>query len=293
MNPRPAVAVSCLWSWLCAPPAVAAQEPAPAAAPTAQRPAKLAEWPELKPLDRDRAMGLLGQFAKDDPALRDQAHAALVAMGDATAPLLFLQLDDRAGPTDERNKKICKVLDEVLDQRHGALLARECRKPKVVLRRYAVLRMCTFLDPELAPALQAASKDKDEEVRLLASLGLLSLKHQEGLGPVLERARKDWASLRELAAKTLPNARSPEACQWVLDAIAKTGPLEMAAGLRLLRSLAPRELAGMIKPRLDAEDHNVKKEAVNAMRAIHGEEPIENMSVFQAIEMAKAWKARA
>jgi hypothetical protein len=33
----------------------------------------------------------------------------------------------------------------------------------------------------------------------------------------------------------------------------------------------------------------VKREAINTARVLHGEEPIENLSVFQAIEMAKQW----
>jgi hypothetical protein len=184
------------------------------------------------------------------------------------------------------------VLDAVVGPRHAALLARESRKPKVALRRYVLARMCSFLDPDLLPSLQAAAKDQDVEVALHASLGLLALQRKEGLGPVLERARKDWASIRSLCAQVLPHARGPEAGQWVLDAIAGKSPPEIAAGLRLLRSLLPRELAGLIKGRLDAEDHNVRKEAVNAMRAVHGEPPLEDMSVFQAIEMARHWKTR-
>jgi len=63
--------------------------------------------------------------------------------------------------------------------------------------------------------------------------------------------------------------------------------------LRLLRSLAPKELTGPIVPFLDHEFQGVKKEAINTLRVIvDGAEPLEELSAFQAIEMANEWKKR-
>ncbi len=258
------------------------QEPAPAAVE------KLAEWPELAQPERDRVAALVAQFRKAEE-LHADASSALVALGDGAAPWLFRQLTDLP---QNVNDKILPVLDQTLDARHGALLAREARSPKLVLRRYVVRRLCTFVDPDLLPVLQHATKDKDEAVAFDASFGLVALRQWDHLPPVLQRARKDWASLRELAAQVLPKARGRGATDAVLAAVQKGGPLDKMAALRLLRSLAPKEMAATIRVFLDSEDHNVKKEAVNALRAIHGEPPIEDLPVFRAIEMAKEWKTR-
>jgi hypothetical protein len=64
------------------------------------------------------------------------------------------------------------------------------------------------------------------------------------------------------------------------------------AGLRLLRHLMVKEQGALLHRYLDAGEHTVKREAINAARCLHGEAPIENLSVFQAIEMAKQWRAK-
>ena len=57
--------------------------------------------------------------------------------------------------------------------------------------------------------------------------------------------------------------------------------------------LREKDAAGIVKPYLDAETHNVKKAAINTLRVIvAGQEPLEKLSVFQAIEMANEWKKK-
>jgi hypothetical protein len=93
-----------------------------------------------------------------------------------------------------------------------------------------------------------------------------------------------------MIAEVLPQERSLECGNWVFESIAKAGAADQMTGLRLLRSLAVREHGLVLRAYLDAPDHTVKREAINAARALHGEPPIENLAVFQAIEMAKEWK---
>jgi len=255
---------------------------------TAQTPEKLADWPKLTPNDEERVMAQLVQFRKE-PQFHAAAQKVLVEIGPAAVPLLFVQLNDQA---KNINAPICGALDQIVGPPHAALLAREAKKPKLALRRYVLHRMCAFNDPDLLPVLRTAVKDADPEVALYGSVGLLAQKQQEGVDVVWKRAQKDWANVRELCAQVLPAGRSPEAAKLVLAAFqsAKAQPAEVAGGLRLLRSLLPVDMTGMIRQYLDAEDNIVKKEAVNAMRAIHGQEPLENMAVFQTIELAKEWK---
>jgi hypothetical protein len=279
MNPLPHSALLLLAATL--PP----QAPAPSPAGQ-ERPTKLDEWPALNDDQKQRVLALVGQFKKDDPALREGARDQLAAFGEGIAPLLFLQVSDR---NDNVNADIFAVLDRVLTSRHAALMARECKKPKLELRRYVVQRLCRFVDPAMQPVLAAATRDKDAEVAYHAHLGLLGLGEASSLPPVLERSRKEWRAVQPLCAEVLPKARSDALGRAVAEAIAKAQPPVQAAGLRLMRYLATKSQTIIVRTYLQAEDHNVKKEAVNAMRVLNDQAPIEDLSVFQAIEMAKEW----
>jgi hypothetical protein len=88
-------------------------------------------------------------------------------------------------------------------------------------------------------------------------------------------------------------ARSNEVGAWVFEAIAKAPVPEQMTGLRFARYLAVKDQSVILRNYLQAPDHTVKKEAVNAMRVLHGEEPIETLDVFKSIEMAKEWLKKA
>ena len=87
-------------------------------------------------------------------------------------------------------------------------------------------------------------------------------------------------------------ARSTETGSWLLEQMAKASPVDRAAGLRLIRHLGTKDQSGALKAYLDNEDRTVVKETVNALRCMNGEAPMENLSVFDGINMAKAWKAK-
>ena len=114
-----------------------------------------------------------------------------------------------------------------------------------------------------------------------------------GMETVFKRCSDAWRELAELVGEVLPAARSNEAADWVIGKMSRDDEQSRITGLRLLRSLAPKEYAGIVKLSLDAHQHSIKKEAINTLRVIvDGDPPLENLSVFQAIEMAKEWKAR-
>jgi hypothetical protein len=257
--------------------------------PVAAPPKKLDEWPALKDTDRDRVLAMAAQFKKDSK-LHEAARNGLVGVGEAAMPLLFQQVSDRQ---EASNEQLFLVFDKVIGPQHAALLARELGKPRVELKRYLVRRLCRFVDPTMAPVLVAASRDKDAQVAITGSIGALALKQKEALPAVLLRAKNDWDSIRELAAEVLPAARSSECGMWAIDCLKDAHPVDRVAALRLLRYLAVKEQAAYLRIYLDAEDHGVKKEAINAMRVLYGQPPMENLSVFQAIEMAKEWKTKA
>lgn len=249
-------------------------------------PPKLEQWPELKDADKERVLALAGQFKKADQALHTAASRQLLELGAGAAPLLFQQVSDRV---DNTNTPLFAVLDTMLDQRHAALMAREAKKPRVELRRYLVQRLCAFTDRDLLPVLQSASKDKDEATAFYGALGALALKDRNAVAPVLAYSKTHWQEVGAFVGTVLPAARSTEAGEWVWEAIAKASPTDQMAGLRLLRSLATKDQAMLLRRYLEASDHTVKREAVNTARALHGEAPQENLTVFQAIEQAKQW----
>ncbi|MEO6598170.1 MAG: hypothetical protein ABIP94_25785 [Planctomycetota bacterium] len=269
------------------PTAVAAQgdgkrEPAPASE-------KLAEWPELKQPDKDRVLALVGQFRKEDPELRADATKQLLAIGAGGMPLLLQQVSDRA---ENINSHLFALFDSLLEPRHSALMARETKKPRIELRRYLMQRLCRFGDKDLLPVLEATSKDKDEATAFYAALGMLAQKRREAVPAVVTYTKLHWKEVGPITAEVLPAARSQEVGAWVFEAIAKAPAAEQMAGLRLLRYLAVKEHNLIMRTYLQAPDHTVKKEAVNTMRVLNGEDPIENLTVFQAIEMAKQWLAK-
>ena len=272
---------------LCAPPA-STQEPAkPVAVPASE---KLAEWPKLADADKEKLLANVGQFRKADPKLHEAAHRILVSIGEPGMPLMFQQVSDQA---QNVNPQLFAVFDEVCKPQHAALLARESKKNKVELRRYLMRRMCRFGDPDLLPVLKAAQQDKDPETAFFAALGALALKQKEALPAALAYCKTNWKDQGPLVAEVLPMARSNEVGAWVFEAIAKAGVPEQMTGLRLARYLAVKEQTVILRTYLQAPDHTVKKEAVNAMRVLHGEAPIENLDVFKSIEMAKKWLEKA
>lgn len=268
--------------------------PAPAPAPTpapapvqdgTTQDGKLDEWPELKQTDKDLVRSLAKQFHKEEK-LHEEARQRLEAIGAGAAPILIRLVSDRA---NNINGELFKVLDKIVAREHAALLAREVGGPSVELRRYLLRRLCHYPDPTLVAVFTPAANDKDPEVAFLAALGLLVNKQKPGLAGVLAAARTRWSEVGALLADVLPAARSADCATWVLEAIAPAQPAEQMAGLRLLRYLMVDQQRFVLRTYLQAPDHTVKREAINTARALAGEAPIENLSVFQAIEMAKKW----
>ena len=227
--------------------------------------------------------------SKPDANLQKSAGEQLAAIGDGAVPILFRQVSDR---DEALNALLFGLFDKMLGPQHAALMARESKTNKPALRRYLVLRMCKLTDPELEPVLQAATKDKDEDIAFFAQVGLLGLRKTAALAPVLDRARTNWSDIQPLVSQVLPAARSEAMGRATAETIGNAQPPAQAAALRLFRYLGTKEQGALIRHHLQAEDFNVKKEAINAMRAIHGEEPIENLSVFNATKMAKEWASK-
>ena len=263
-----------------------AQESPPGKSPAKQGAEKLAEWPAVSETERAAIVATTQQFAKPEKSVHEPAHKKLVAQGDAAAPLVMLQVNDR---TPEVNERLFAVLDVLLQPRHSALMAREVKKPRVELRRYLTLRLVRFVEPELVPVLQELRKDKDELTAFYASLGALALQQRDALPAVATYTKAHWAEVATLVAEVLPSVRSRAAGEWGFEAIAKASATDQMAGLRLLRYMMVKEQGALLKTYLNASDHSVLREAINAARVVHGETPLENLPVFQVVKHKTDW----
>jgi hypothetical protein len=254
--------------------------------PAKQEPTKAAEWPALDKTRQDRVHALVGQFRKPDEQLHADASKQLVELGAGAAPILMRLVSDRA---ENQNEPIFAVLDRIVTAEHSALLTREIKNPRSELRRYVLRRLCQLAEEALRPTFEAAMADKDEQVAFYGALGALSLRDKKGLPKVMAMARSNWSDVAPLVAAVLPAARSAECGTWVFEQITNAGPVDKMTGLRLLRYLMVMDQKVILRSYLDAPDHAVKREAINTARVLHGEAPIENLPVFQAIEMAQEW----
>ena len=263
----------------------AARAQAPETVP-APRAGKLAEWPSLPKADRDRARANLKQLRKDKQALRDAASTKLVAMGAGVAPILIAHVSDKA---QNVNAQLFEILDQVVTPRHLSLLARELKRKSVACRRYLMQRIAREVDPDMGPVLKARLGDKDADIAFYASLGALALGDGDGLDAVLAVARQRWSEQQRLISATLTRARTKELSLMVWERIARARATDKMAGLRLLRHLATLDQKTLLRAHLESPDFTVKREAINTARVLHGEAPLEKLSSFQAINLAKQW----
>lgn len=250
------------------------------------RTAKLSEWPKLKKAEADRVRATAKQLRKKQEKLRVAAVEKLTRMGAGVAPVLIPLVSDKA---QNVNEDVFQVLDQVTDARHAALLARETKRKSVEWRRYLTRRLAGLRDKELLPVLRTTWQDKDEDIAFYAALGMLALGDAAGLDVVLAAARQQWAEQKAVIGATLEPVRSSEVSMLVWDRMGQARPTDKMAGLRLLRHLATKDQKMLLKAYLESSDFAVKREAINTARVLHGEPPLEKLSSFQAINLAKKW----
>lgn len=267
---------------------IAAQTPKPGKEATEQgkQNNKLAEWPALKKAESDRVRATAKQFKKPQEELHVEANRKLIETGASVAPLIIPMVSDRA---QNINEPLFAVLDAVLNKTHAALLAREAKRPSVEWRRYLLRKLACFHDADMAPIFKSALKDKDPDIAIYASLGLLSLGNHDGLDIVLLAAKQRWTKFSDITAEVLTPSRSSKCALPVFEKIASARPTDQMAGLRLLRYLMVKDQSMLLRTYLNSSDFAVKKEAINTARVLHGQKPLKKLSSFQAIDLAKKW----
>lgn len=270
---------------LLASPSAAAQDP-----PTPPAPAAKPEWPKLDRLQTGRVGELFKNLALKNPELHEKSLQEMIELGAGTAPALINRLSDAKS---NHNEWVGRALDGVTTVEHAPLLVPETTSKVVARRRYSLRRLGELGAKDMAGVYKAAMTDKDADAAFLAGLALASTGDAEGLPLVLARAKTDWKGSRAVIEAVLPHGKGGAVSAWISEHTDAKDFNERVAALRLFRTGGAREHARRVASSLDAADHMVKKEAINALRVVVLEQPpLDDLSVFQTIEMAKEIRSK-
>jgi len=265
---------------------------------------RLEAWPELA--DGAAAKREIARLRKAQTEEMGKDAAAQIRLeGAAYAPLLLDALG-KERDADSR-ARITAALDSITVAAHTRLLALEWAHANEHVQAYALERVASFPDAglvERARALYVAllaraedpkAKDKPDEEQLdRAAITALSTGALEGLPRCLALAERDWKRSGERLRTAAAGAKGPAAD--VLLEAALTGASSdnaRVATLLILGVAGTNECVSVVRQFLDSEANSVRVATINALRGIvDSAPPLENISVFMAIEEVKRWKER-
>jgi hypothetical protein len=296
---------ACLCAFLMASavaPALQAAGPAPAPAPTSEIP-RLDAWPEVPKEEREALAREIERLRKArDAEMGAKASAALIAMGAGVVPELLPKLGKEKDAA--ALARIEAVLTAVTDAAHTRLLAQSFADKSQPVRAFALARAAAFPDAgtraaaegALARAAAAAAAEdatpldrKEHQAAALAVTAAGSLAGLEHLASTLERGAAGEGAPWFTA---LQGVRGSEATRHLAPRLSGE-PKQKVAALTLLAGCGDRDAVTLVAPHLDDTENAVRIAAINALRGIvDGDPPLKDLAVFQAIEVAKEWKAR-
>ncbi len=261
-------------------------------------PRRLEAWPEAA--DRKALKLEVSRLRKArTDEMGSQAHAALVAIGDAAGPELLKALD--AERAEEALARIAGVLEEVTDARHTRLLAaRFGDLRRADARAWCLRRVARFPDDGVREAAEAAfraadgrERDRDLEEVWAAAACAASAGSALGFEALVADSAENWKEHGELTHLALARLRGPEATRRVAPLL-EGDRARKVTGLRLLAACGDAETAvPLVRPFLDETDNSLLVGSINALRGIvDGDPPLGKLSTFEAIERAGKWKAR-
>lgn len=277
------------------------QEPVEKPAPEvpAKKDKHLKQWPKLKSLPEGKTQVTRLRKARTEE-MGTQAHAALVHMGAGVAPLLI------AGLGKERNleaqTRMVTVLDLVTDGTHTRLIEPAFGNRTLIVRVWSLRRTALFPDSALQAAaekaLVAARKRKrgtDEEIedeRFAAALASGAAGSLEGFDILGLMASKHWGKEGVSLRTALEGTRGAAASKLCAEGLSGERQA-VVQSLRMLAGCGDDSVLGQVAAHLDSTDNSIRVEAINTCRGlVDGDPPLPRLSAFQAIELAKEWRAR-
>ncbi|RMH03830.1 MAG: hypothetical protein D6702_04610 [Planctomycetota bacterium] len=271
------------------------QEPAPAAREAAPRQdQRRRAFPRLSLSARKKAGGWLhdirsGKKEETAAAARD----GLIGLGAGVVPEALRAWARTGG---KRLPYLVAVLDRVLSDRDLDLAWREVdARTAAGARIYLVRRVADsaredaveFLAARLAEA-EAGGREAYEAARGLALRG-----DERALDPLLAALTGDWRHDRDrIRADFAGIERGPLSVAAAARVRAAQGREARLASLRLFGLVGAEPQLGAVKPLLGDPDHMVKLAAINACRALAGEEPVDEASVMEIIRLSREWEGR-
>jgi hypothetical protein len=202
----------------------------------------------------------------------------------------------------EARARIEEVLEAVTGAPHTRLLAREFGDRSVEVRMWAMRRAAAFPDPGIrdrALAALAAARELEDKGKAardetyVAALVVSSAGSLEALDVLLSRAEKRWREHAVELRTALEAVRGEPATQRVVEELEDATDAHTLACLRLLAGCGTKSALARVRRLLDSEHSQIRIAAINACRGIvDGAPPIDKLSAFDAIEMARDWKRR-
>ena len=260
-------------------------------------PPKLKAWPKPKSQAelKDQVARLRQERSQDVAA---EAHEALVSIGSSAAPLLIRSLGKEK--SKDARERIRFALANILDQQHSRLVAEFFGDKSIDVRVWSLITVSRTPDPGLQKTVQghwntlAKRGDKAEEVeRYAAGLCLLSVQDSRGLEPVFSATISHWKERAAQIRGVLNGLRSAALDEALLNRLKADDRKQQSAALRLIAAGGTKATLSAVAPFLDSGDPTLRVDAINACRVlVAGEPPLDRISVFEAIELAKAWKAK-
>jgi hypothetical protein len=258
---------------------------------------KLAAWPELSAPEKKQVETEIQKLVKArTPEMAASAEAALAGSAGAMPLLLAAYGKEK---DDETRARLAQAMLGATDARHTRALAGEFTGKNALVRAWCLRRAAAFPDPGVRAAAEQAvlaverARDKaDPEERYAASLCSVAAGSLVGLDVLREWAGTAWAERRGELRTAVASVRGVEASALLAPGLGGERP-EVVAALRLLSAAGDETVIPAVARHLDSDDNQVRVAAINALRGIvDGQEPLEELSVFGAIELAKTWKVR-
>jgi HEAT repeat protein len=254
-------------------------------------------WP--KPANKDTLLNDIERLVKmRTPEMAVQARQALVADGASAVPFLL----ERYGKEKEADvlRRIREVLIEITKPDQTRLLAKHFDKPAVLERTFALWRAAAFPDKELAPAAEAAfarvekqGAKADHEEYYAAALCCTATGSLKGLDILYQTAVDEWGKRGVELRAALDGIRGPEASKLMVAKLKDSDRKQKVAVMHMLSGCGDKGSALYLRQYLDDDDNSIRVAAINALRGmVDGDPPVEQLSVFEAIEMAKQWKSK-
>lgn len=256
----------------------------------------LTAWP--KPQKKDQLVTDIDRLVKASiPEMAEGGKQGIVAEGTAAVPFVL----ERYGKEKDEDvlKRMKDVLLEITAPEQTRLLAQDFAHRDVLHRTFALWRAAAWPDPQIKPQAEAAwakvqkqAEKADPDERYAAALCATSSGSLAAFEAVFEIAQKSWPKKGAELRVALEAVRGPEPTKTLLGKLGGERKARIAA-LKMLAGCGDKSAIGALRPLLDDTDNEIRVVTINALRGIvDGDGPLDQLSAFESIEMAKKWKER-